>query len=211
MSKTQNTTPDRNTEEAILQAAKRVFTRKGFAAARMEDIATEAGINRALLHYYFRSKEKMFERVFEENMSHFYGSFISILNAPAPLDMRIRNLVNAEIDMLLANPDVPLFILTEISRNPDMIKSKMEKMPVREFMMIFVSSLRTEMQKGTIRQIEPVHVLMSLMSLCIFPFIGKPMFLTVSGMPPEQFESLMQSRKKVVADIILQMLKPEQA
>jgi hypothetical protein len=78
-------------------------------------------------------------------------------------------------------------------------------------MMIFVTSLQTEMQKGTIRQIEPVHVLMSLMSLCIFPFIGKPMFLTVSGMPPEHFETLMQSRKKVVADIILQMLKPEQA
>jgi TetR/AcrR family transcriptional regulator len=77
---------DKNTEQKILDAARKVFTRQGFAAARMDDIAQEAGINRALLHYYFRSKQKLFDVIFAENMGNFYSSFVSILGSDADLE-----------------------------------------------------------------------------------------------------------------------------
>lgn len=115
---------DKNTEQKILDAARVVFTRQGFAAARMDDIATEAGINRALLHYYFRSKQKLFDVIFEENLSRFYRSFIEILSSELDLESKIRNLISAEIDMLLENRDLPLFIISEASRNPEMMVEK---------------------------------------------------------------------------------------
>lgn len=208
MSQEITTPPDRSTEDLILDAARKVFTRKGYAAARMEDIAKEAGMNRALLHYYYRSKERLFEMVFEENMRKFYGSFISILTTDAPFEIRLRTLVAAEIDMLLTHPELPLFILGEIARDPELIQDKLDLLPIRQFMQTFSSTLQAEMDKGTIRRMEPVQVLMHLLSLCVFPFAAKPMFLKVSGMPQEQFQTLMIARKQIVADTLLTILKP---
>ena len=209
MGKDQVNNPELPTEQAILEAARKVFTRKGYAAARMEDIAAEAGINRALLHYYFRSKEKLFEMVFDENMRMFYGSFINILTTPAPFDIRIRNLVAAEVDMLIAKPDLPLFVLNEIARNPELLTEKMNLLPVREFMLTFIRVIEEEAAKGTIRRVSPHQVLLHLLSLCVFPFMARPMFLSISGLPTAAFEQLMHERKSIIAQTILDMLKPE--
>jgi len=209
MGKDETLLPDRPTEQVILEAARKVFTRKGYAAARMEDIAVEAGINRALLHYYYRSKEKLFEMVFDENIRMFYGNFISILNTPTPFDIRIRNLVAAEVDMLIQHPDLPLFVINEISRNPGLLDGKINLLPVKEFMSTIARVLDEEAAKGTIRRVQPHHVMLHLMSLCVFPFVARPMFLAISGIPAPQFDVLMQERKAVIAQTILDMLKPE--
>lgn len=208
MSKDQITKPEGSTEEQILEAARKVFTRKGYAAARMDDIAKEAGMNRALLHYYFRSKERLFDMVFEENIRMFYGTFIGILNTPAPLEIRLRNLVSAEIDLLMHNQDIPLFVMNEINRDPELLQGRISLLPVREFMMAMTATLKTEMDKGTIRRIEPMHVFMHLMSLCVFPFVAKPMLKAVTGATQEHFEALMEQRKQVITETLLQLLKP---
>ncbi len=208
MSQEENLQPEVNTEHQILVAARKVFTRKGYAAARMEDIAKEAGINRALLHYYFRSKDRLFEMVFDENIRKFYGSFIGILTADAPIDIRIRNLVSAEIDMLLHNQDLPLFVLNEITRNPELLSTRINLLPLREFKQVFVRVITEEAAKGNIRQINPLHVLLHLMSLCVFPFVGRPMFVAISSATPEQFEAIMEERKQLIAETLIQLIKP---
>lgn len=207
MSKTIQTEQDKGTEQLILEAAGRVFTRVGFAAARMEDIAREAGMNRALLHYYFRSKQKMFDLIFEENLKMFYANFLRILASDNPLELKIKTLVETEIDMLLQNQDLPMFILNEISQRPGQIKERIQKTAAGEFMKEFISQISREIKKGNIRKIEPLQLIINIMSLCIFPFIGRPMMMAISGIDQKQFESLMKQRKIYIADMILESLK----
>lgn len=198
---------DKNTEQKILDAARKVFTRQGFAAARMDDIAQEAGINRALLHYYFRSKQKLFDVIFAENMGNFYSSFISILGSDADLETKIRNLVHAEIDMLLRNQDLPLFIISEASRNPEMMVEQITHVPIRQFMVQFIQLIHSAANEGLIKPINPIHILMHIMSLCIFPFVGRPVFMHITGTSVSGFEQLMEERKNIIADSVIQLIK----
>ncbi len=207
MKKTAAVVPDTKTEEKILEAARRIFTRSGFAAARMEDIAAEAGMNRALLHYYFRSKEKMFDMIFEENMKNFYGNFLSILSGKEDIEAKIRLLISAEIDMLLANQHLPLFMVNEIARDPELLLQKIRNFPVQQFFGEFIKQFEAEIKKGKIKKADPMQILMHIMSLCIFPFMGRPMLMAVSGMDQKQFEALMQQRKTLVADLIIASIK----
>ena len=207
MSKKEIIIPDKNTEERILDAARKVFTRKGFAAARMEDIAKEADMNRALLHYYFRSKQKMFEVIFEENLKHFFGNFLKILTTEEELEIKIRKLVEAEIDMLLQNQYLPLFMLNEMNRNPEMIKDRLFQIPQKQFIPEFIKQVEKEITKGTIKKVAPMHLLINIISLCIFPFAGKPMMMTITGIDQKQFELMMLDRKKIIADLIITSIK----
>lgn len=207
MSKTAPITPDKKTEEKILEAARNVFTRQGFAAARMEDIAREAGMNRALLHYYFRSKQRMFDVIFEENLRNFYMSFLTILSGKGTLEDKIRRLVESEMDMLMANQHLPLFIISEIARTPELISERLKNLPVRQFFGEFISQVDAEIKKGKIKKINPVNLLVNIMSLCIFPFMGKPMMMAVTGVDQKQFDQLMIQRKTLVADMIIATIK----
>ncbi|MEZ5013201.1 MAG: helix-turn-helix domain-containing protein [Chitinophagales bacterium] len=201
--------PEAGTELRILDAARRVFTRKGFAAARMEDIAREAGMNRALLHYYFRSKQKMYDMIFEENLTRFYANFMLILGEDVDLEEKIHRIVSTEIDMLMQNPDLPLFIVNEVAQNPELMKEKIRNLPLRQFIREFSQQIEKEAKKGKIKKVEPLHIIMHIMSLCIFPFVGRPMMQAVTGIDQKTFEMMMQQRKKVITEMILSTIKKE--
>lgn len=198
---------DKNTEQKILDAAKLVFTRQGFAAARMDEIATEAGINRALLHYYFRSKQKLFDVIFAENMGNFYATFITILGTDDDIETKVTRLIDKELDMLMENPDLPLFIIAEATRNPQLFMEKMDNIPVKQFFQKFVQLFQDEIALGNIKAINPVHVLMHIMSLCLFPFIGRPVFSHITGANKAVFEEIMLERKKLITDSVIQLFK----
>ncbi len=209
MGKTTKTIPakDQNTEQLILNAARRVFTNKGFAAARMEDIAAEAGMNRALLHYYFRSKEKMFDMIFEENLQLFYGNFLAVLQQDVPFKDKIAMLVSTEIDTLLEHPEIPLFIVQEIARKPEQLKDKMKTIRIHRFVEEFGRQLTEETQRGNIRKVDPRQFFMSFMGMCIFPFIAKPMLKVVMQQKDSEFARLMEERKKEVTRTLLLSLE----
>lgn len=207
MGKTAIKKPDKKTEELILDAARRVFTRKGFAAARMEDIAKEAGMNRALLHYYFRSKERMFDLIFDENLKTFFEHFLHVLQEKGPFEQKLRNLVNTEIDLLLVNQDLPLFIISEIAQEPERLKEKLKHLPAHAFRNELAGQIQAEIKKGTIKKIDPRQLIINIISLSIWPFVAKPMLMAMMELDQKEFDVMMKQRKEIVAETIISSIK----
>jgi AcrR family transcriptional regulator len=187
-------TPDRSTEEKIKEAARTVFTRKGYAATRTRDIAKEANINLALLNYYFRSKEKLFGLIMMEKMQKFFG-FIGpiIYNEGLSLDLKIEAIVSNYIDMIQANPDMPFFILGESRNNPEIV---MDAMPRKDFLKnsFFIKQLKEKKP-----DLDPYQFLLSMLGMTIFPFLMKPVFQKLTDIKDAKFKQMMTDRKKLIS------------
>ncbi|ESU20356.1 TetR family transcriptional regulator [Flavobacterium enshiense DK69] len=192
---------DTNTEEKIIAAARKVFLSKGFSGTRTRDIAEEAGINLALLNYYFRSKQKLFELVMQEKIQKLLGSLLPIFNNNATsLEDKIALIVDNYIEILSESPDLPIFVLNEIRKKNFQIVPKSDLGTV-----IMQSSFIKQLQERR-TDINPVQFLLSILGMIIFPFVAKPL-LDYNGLAKEDiFLSLMQERKKLIpvwADAIL--------
>lgn len=200
---------DNQTEKNILEAAGKVFTRKGFAAARMDDIAKEAGINRALLHYYFRSKDKMFDLIFDQRVNEFFSGLGVIMFSEKSLEEKIRAIVEHEITILIAHPYLPIFVLQEMNQNPERMLEHAQKAGAHPSMLLknFSVQIKEEIKKGKIRAVDPSQLLMNIMSMAIYPFIAKPVLKTILETDDVGFEMVMKMRKKEVTDFILHALK----
>lgn len=198
---------DLSTEEKILNAAKKVFLTKGMDGARMQDIADEAGINKALLHYYFRSKDKLFEQIFIEVVSDVLPKIFAILESEVTLFQKIELFCNEYISQLLKTPYVPIFILNEINRQPKAflkkVLGKKRKPPIGKV----VAQIEREIKAGIIKRIKPLQLMMNTLSLCVFPFLACPMIQLITGMDSKQFNELMEQRKKEVPQLIIQSIK----
>jgi AcrR family transcriptional regulator len=194
---------DSSTEEKIKTAARKLFTQKGFAATKTRDIANEAGINLALLNYYFRSKEKLFEIIMRENLGHFFQGVLIIVNdAKTSFYTKIELLVDFYISRLLDNPDVPLFVLNEARNNP-------ENLPIQFNLLnsYFMKQLMEETKKGRVKKLDPSHLMMNLLGLSIFPFVARPMVQKIRNINDKAFESLMMERKKLIPEWMKSMLE----
>src|SRR5579872_3013674 len=199
--------PAESTEERIKQAARKLFTQNGFAATRTRDIAEEAGINLALLNYYFRSKQKLFDLVMMENFREFIkGITVNFTDENLTMDQRIEKIVTAYVDMLTRVPDLPLFILNEIRGNPSKVAVRLneELTPMRQQ---FFNRLIASNKEGK-TDLAPFHFVANLVGLSIFPFIGRPILQRVMQVNDEQFDQLMQERKKLVPMWIKSMMTP---
>jgi TetR/AcrR family transcriptional regulator len=193
---------DTNAEQKILAAAKKIFTLKGLDGARMQDIADEAGINKALLHYYFRSKDKLFEVIFNEAFTRFLPRLNHVIESDMPLFEKIEKFTGHYIDMAIENPYLPLFVLNEMNKHPEEFFKKVwaDDKPKVE---ILVVQIEKEKKKGAIKNIAPQQLIMNMMSLCVFPFVGKPLFKMIMHIEDEQYRKLMEQRKKEVAGFII--------
>lgn len=194
---------DPTTEEKIKEAARKLFTRKGFAATKTRDIANEAGINLALLNYYFRSKEKLFEIIMLENLEHFFqGVSIIVNNEKTSFYKKIELLVDFYISRLIDNPDVPLFVLNEARNNPENLRIQFNLMNS-----YFIKQFTDEIKRGRIININPVHLMMNILGLTIFPFAARPMIKKIRNIDDAEFYELMLERKKLVPDWMKLMIE----
>jgi len=197
---------EQNTEERILSAAKKIFLKEGMAGARMQDIADEAGINKAMLHYYFRSKEKLFERIFTELSQHFFPRLIRIFESDESLFRKIQLFVEEYIDQMRRMPYLPIFVLNEVNRQPETFIKKMmgnRRPPVKKFM----DDVQDEIKKGIIKPVNPLQLLLNIISLCIFPFVARPMFQLVTNIDKAMFEKILEQRKGEVSKFIIDAIK----
>lgn len=180
---------EQSTEQKIIEAADKIFTQKGYAAARTRDIAEEAGINLALLNYYFRSKKKLFELVMAEKLSQFLSVLLPIVDdEKLDLDKKLEILTESYFKLLTENPQLPIFIINEIQTNPDeyQIKTLINEI-------LKNSSLMKQIQERS-PNTDPIQIFTSLLGLAIFPFIAKPLFYS----DDREFIKKMEERKKLV-------------
>jgi AcrR family transcriptional regulator len=202
---------DLTTEEKIKAAAKKLFTQKGFAATKTRDIAEEAGINLALLNYYFRSKEKLFELVMKENIQLFLGVMIEKINTnPLSFDEQIDFIVSSYIDMLLENPGLPFFVLNLLQSGnvPDGDLNDPLLKNIEKMRNSFLHNIKAAMEKGEIKHVHPLHLIANLMGMLIFPFIARPLLMARSGnISQAEFGQLMIERKKLIPEWIKGMIR----
>ena len=189
---------DSSTEEKIKNAARIVFYEKGYAATRTRDIAKEAGINLALLNYYFRSKEKLFNIIMLESLHAFRKNMVDILNnKETSLESKVESFASNYIDLLVNQPNIPLFILSEIRRSPQALIAKMNPKETLS-KSYFVKQFRQAVKEGKIAPVHPLHYIMNLIGMIVFPFVGSPILKNVGGLKQADFNELMQQRKVLI-------------
>lgn len=196
-----------NTEEEILKAAENVFKRKGYDGASVQDIATKAGTTKSMLNYYFRSKEKLFFEIFHREFVTLISGLVTFVSSNLPIKEKIEKIVELDTERLLQFSDLPIFILNEINRNPEIVFKNIESFPIQQILMGLTQQLNAEFEKGVIKKISAQELLLNIQSLTIFPFIGKPMVMKMFSIDENAFKLMMENRKKEVADLIWNSIK----
>ena len=196
------------TEERIIASAEKLFYQKGKAGTSMQDIADDAGINRTLLNYYFRSKDLLFEAVFRKAMGSFVPNLAAMISSEVSFNNYLPAMVEKIIDTMLENPQIPIFVLQELSSNP-------ERMPqIIKEMGIDPAKVMEKMGKGIANakmDFEPRQVILSIISLCIFPFAAKPVVLDILYDGDEEaYIAAMKDRKVLIPMIINQFVSQNQ-
>jgi AcrR family transcriptional regulator len=200
---------DIQTEEKIFNAATAVFEEKGFAAARMQEIADRAGINKALLHYYFHSKEQLFAAVFQPLMKKMFEKIMSVFAMDISFEDKIRLYYDEHINILIKNPRLPLFLLNEISHNPELSKGLGETLKYPQIRDLIYKKHARELREYGIKKSELSQLMITIVSLAIFPFAARDVIkLVLSKMDDSKnFNSFMRERKTFAADFVIASLK----
>jgi TetR/AcrR family transcriptional regulator len=197
-----------NTEQKILEAAKNVFMRKGSAGARMQDIADEAGINKALLHYYFRSKEKLFEVIFREAAGKIMSGISKIFDE-GEMDFfdQVRRFCNMYIQLGKDHPYLPIFVLHEMHTGDGKVFRNIMAAYKGKPMKSIMYAIQKAVESKKINPVDPMQLILNMLSLCMFPVIARPMFLQVSGVSEEKFSALLESRSEEVSTFIINAIR----
>ncbi|MEP6990633.1 MAG: TetR family transcriptional regulator [bacterium] len=206
---------DRETQQKILDAARSVFIRRGTAGARMADIAREAGVNQALLHYYFRSKERLATAVFEQMASRLFPVLVQTLGSDMSLDDKIDRIVAVYLENLSANPFLPAYLLSEMHHHPERVPLLLARAiggtPAGVLSPHFEKLSRQigeRVAAGTMRPIAPEQFAINLVSLCIFPFAARPMIHVLFGMDDAAFARFIEQRKTELPAFFRNALRP---
>jgi TetR/AcrR family transcriptional regulator len=198
---------DINTEQKILDAAEDVFQEKGYDGARMQEIAERAGINKGLLHYYFKTKDTLFDGIFGLAINRLISKITGILELDIPLDEKIDLVIDQYMNMLLKKPALPKFVLNELNKNPDKFIARHIGKEARTSFAGFIQSVQRDVDNKKIREIDPYQLFVNIMSLLIFPFVGRPLLQGVFAMGNDEFKKLMTARKAHIKEFIWQSIK----
>ena len=192
---------EKETEEKIFKAAQDVFQLKGFAGARMQEIADEAGINKSMLHYYYRSKEKLFLQVFRRSVQKIFPKLLSILDSADPLKKKTERIVDFYFTTFENNPVLPAFVIHEMNQHPERFREFIKAMGV-SLPESFAQQIYNEVKKGRIYPMEPVHFVTHIVSLCIMPFVARNMLQALFHMDDTMYHEFLNQRKEMLPDLI---------
>jgi|YelNatPaOPRAMG01_1025707.scaffolds.fasta_scaffold32211_2 AcrR family transcriptional regulator len=199
-----------DTERRILEAAERLFLEKGFAMTSTTEIAKEAECNQALVHYYYRTKDHLFEAIFEQKVYLFMTTFLEIDSSNDSFEEKLRKKIEAHFDILHANPKLPFLFVNELTTNPARIQLVKEKIgyTTEAYYLRFQEELKAEIEKGNIRPIDPVDLLLTVISLNAVLFLISPIVKIITNISDQQMQKLMLQRKAENVKIILNSLRP---
>ncbi|AUC81438.1 TetR/AcrR family transcriptional regulator [Lacinutrix sp. Bg11-31] len=199
-------TKNENTEEQILKAAKNIFQSKGMDGARMQEIADKAGINKAMLHYYYRSKQLLFEAIFKNAFSLLAPQLNAILNDDSSIEEKIKSFTLNYITFIIKHPYLPNFIIQELNRNPEFILKLKENKGFPNIKK-FKAQVENDVKNGLIKPISAEQLFINILALNIFPFVAKPLIMAFTNTENKTYEQLMEDRKIEVADFIINSIK----
>ena len=193
---------DLTTEEKIIEAARTIFTQKGFSATRTRDIAEEAGINLALINYHFKSKDNLFKIVIKEKFEELFGMISPILSDPKiSLEEKIESLVLNYTNLLLANEDLPIFVLNELKTN----KHIFDKL-LQNARMLSQPIIENQIKERGFT-ISTINFIMNIVSMTLFPFLSKPLFVASGLLKEEEFINFVMDRKQHIPTWVMNTLK----
>lgn len=198
-----------NTEAAILEAAEKLFMEQGFASTTTMQIAKRAGCNQALVHYYFSTKDNLFEKIFEEKVRFIVTNFLNINSEAQTLEDKIRKMVDVHFEFFRSNPRLVPFVLTEVLSDMERFGFMFDKIK-QQASLVFAKideTLRAEIEKGTIRPITTLNLVLTIVSLDIAPFIIGPILQKSLNLTDEQVDEHLDIRKKEVVDIVLRQIR----
>jgi TetR/AcrR family transcriptional regulator len=206
---------DQDTERRILDAAQRVFMRRGTAGARMQEIADEAGVNKALLHYYFRSKERLAEAIFERAAKGLLPPVVMVMSSDAQIEEKVERVVAHYLDTLSRSPFLPGYLLSELHHHPERVQRLVTMAtggPAESFAAGALAKLSAQIEErvraGTMRPIEAGQFAANLISMCIFPFAARQLLQVAFGWDQEAFESFIRTRRRELPGFFLNALRP---
>ncbi len=199
------TTSGESTENQILIAAREVFIVKGFEGTRMQEIADHAGINKALLHYYFRSKEKLFEAVFSEVAANLFPAMKQLLEAELGIKEKLTFFVKIYLKALQENPFIPSFVINTLNSNPESFLKYIKKAGIKP--LLLQKQIEDEASRGMIRMVKAEHLVVNIIALCIFPFVARPIVQNIFEMNDEEYQIYLSARETEIIDFVLKSIQ----
>lgn len=190
------------TEQKVLRAAKVVFIRKGMDGARMQEIADEAQINKAMLHYYFRSKDRLFNAVLNDVFQELFPRIPPVILSDISFNEKVRWIVGEYIDLLARNPFLPGFVLHELNRNPDRFYKLFEESGFDS------SQIMKHLQLLHGIPFDSRHFLANFLGMAVFPFLARPLLSKVLFKTEIEYTSFLQERKSIITQTLLKSIKP---
>lgn len=194
------------TKQKILATATELFLKKGVDRVGVREIATQAGINLSLMNYYFQSKEKLFETIFDTLVKDRAVAIREILEANIPIEQKTRDYTYTYIDILLEEPILVSFVLSVIHRNPEKIKTMGSILALYNSEK-FCEQLAKEAQVGKIKEVNPEQLYISIISLILFPFAIKDLIIDRNSFNPEQYVEFIKARKEHISEMVVSYLK----
>ena len=193
-----------NTENQIRNAAREVFISRGFEGARMQEIADHAGINKALVHYYFRSKEKLFDAVFSEVAANLFPAMKQVIEAELGIKEKITFFIKIYLKVLHENPFIPAFVINTLNTNPERFLKYIKKSGINP--MYLQKQIDDEAAQGLIRQVKAEHLVVNIIAMCIFPFVARPIVQNIFDMTDEKYQQYLESRQNEIIDFVLKSI-----
>jgi AcrR family transcriptional regulator len=193
-------------QQRIVESARNLFIRKGLKGTTVRDIANDSNTNVAMVNYYFRSKNNLFETVFGETLNILMKKIFSIKDSDLPFFDLVREWIYSYYDTLMEYPGLPNFVLNELAHNPDMLKDKMHFQQLYQLYDYLIERLREEEEKGTVRPVPINDFMINIISLSVFPFAAQHVVSQLLGLSESEYINAMKSHREYVADFIIQAI-----
>lgn len=199
---------NKSTEDTIRDAARRVFIAKGFAGCSSREIAKEAGMNVALVNYYFRSKNQLFQLIFHAAMEDFFVAMLAVFSAPIELEEKLKIFIANEYDFFSKHPEIPRFIISELTREGCEFDEKAAIKERIEQTGVFQQALAAQ-EAGIMRKIDFFHIMLLIMSNCQYPFMARPLIQQIHEVETETYQSNLMQHKELVIEMVMGYLFPK--
>lgn len=198
---------DRQTEDKIFEAATEVFIEKGLDGSRMQDIADRAGMNKSLLHYYYRTKDRLFNAVFDMIAGQMFKRFAMVFDENYTLEEKIKFFLREHITFLQKNPRLPSFFLNEINRNPSIIKKFLERVDVEKIWVTIESQHKEELKNYRITRDDIPQLMTSIVAMSVFPFAARALLSGIMGKMGFDFDEYIEKRKDYAGEFVVRAIK----